>query len=93
MICRLQSPQPLPEATKHPLTVETLRDCGVVVDNSEPNRWRVEPGPIGALDVQVEPDLSNAAAFLAAALVSDGSVRVPEALVPFVGSEILAPAR
>ena len=32
---------------------------------------------VNALDVQVEPDLSNAAPFLAAALVTDGSVRVP----------------
>jgi len=48
-----------------------------VVDDSEVNTWRVEPSEVNALDVQVEPDLSNAAAFLAAALVSDGSVRVP----------------
>ena len=39
--------------------------------------WRVEPGPVGALDVQVEPDLSNAAPFLAAAAVTGGRVTVP----------------
>ena len=60
------------------MTVETLRDCGVVVDDSTPNRWRVEPGPIGALDVQVEPDLSNAGPFLAAALVCGGRVTVAD---------------
>ena len=59
------------------MTVEALRDAGVVVDDSEANTWRVEPSEINALDVQVEPDLSNAAPFLAAALVTDGSVRVP----------------
>ncbi|MBP6995367.1 MAG: 3-phosphoshikimate 1-carboxyvinyltransferase [Phycicoccus sp.] len=59
------------------MTVETLRDAGVVVDDSEPHTWRVEPSEIGALDVQVEPDLSGAAQFLAAALVTGGRVHVP----------------
>jgi 3-phosphoshikimate 1-carboxyvinyltransferase len=36
----------------------------------------VRPGPVAALDVTIEPDLSNAAAFLAAALVTGGRVRV-----------------
>src|SRR5690606_14293326 len=35
------------------------------------------PGPIAGRDVRVEPDLSNAAPFLAAALVAGGTVRVP----------------
>jgi 3-phosphoshikimate 1-carboxyvinyltransferase len=39
--------------------------------------WRVDPGPVGALDVQVEPDLSNAAPFVAAAVVTGGRVHVP----------------
>ncbi|GAB6901502.1 3-phosphoshikimate 1-carboxyvinyltransferase [Kineosporia succinea] len=59
------------------MTVEALRDVGVVVDDSEPDVWRVEPGRVGGLDVMVEPDLSNAAPFLAAALVAGGSVTVP----------------
>lgn len=59
------------------MTVETLRDAGAVVDDSEPDTWRVEPSEINALDVSVEPDLSNAGPFLAAALVSGGTVRVP----------------
>jgi 3-phosphoshikimate 1-carboxyvinyltransferase len=59
------------------MTVEVLRDCGVVVDDSEENTWRVEPSQIRALDVEVEPDLSNAAAFLAAAVVTGGTLRVP----------------
>jgi 3-phosphoshikimate 1-carboxyvinyltransferase len=59
------------------MTVEALRDVGVVVDDSTPDTWRVEPGQIGALDVQVEPDLSNAAPFLAAAAVTGGRVTVP----------------
>ena len=59
------------------MTVETLRDAGVVVDDGEVHTWRVEPSEINALDVQVEPDLSNAAQFLAAALVTGGRVHVP----------------
>ena len=59
------------------MTVETLRDAGVVVDDADPHTWRVEPSEVHALDVQVEPDLSNAAQFLAAALVTGGRVHVP----------------
>jgi 3-phosphoshikimate 1-carboxyvinyltransferase len=69
-----------PEVPSSPhvvMTVEALRDVGVVVDDSVPETWRVEPGRIGALDVQVEPDLSNAAPFLAAAAVTGGRVRIP----------------
>ncbi len=59
------------------MTVETLRDAGVVVDDADPHTWRVEPSEVGALDVQVEPDLSGAAPFLAAALVTGGRVHIP----------------
>ena len=58
------------------MTGETLRDAGAIVDDSAPLTWRVEPSEINALDVVIEPDLSNAAQFLAAALVTGGRVRV-----------------
>jgi 3-phosphoshikimate 1-carboxyvinyltransferase len=67
---------PIPSEPHVTMTVEALRDVGVVVDDSEPALWRVEPGRVGGLDVLVEPDLSNAAPFLAAAAVSGGQVRV-----------------
>jgi 3-phosphoshikimate 1-carboxyvinyltransferase len=67
----------LPSLPHIEMTVETLRDAGVVVEDADPHTWRVEPGEVGALDVQVEPDLSGAAPFLAAALVTGGTVRVP----------------
>ena len=67
---------PVPSEPHVTMTVEALRDVGVVVDDSEPDIWRVEPGRVGGLDVQVEPDLSNAAPFLAAAAISGGQVRV-----------------
>jgi 3-phosphoshikimate 1-carboxyvinyltransferase len=69
--------EPVPSEPHILMTVETLRDTGVVVDDSEPNTWRVEPSEVNGLDVVVEPDLSNAAPFLAAALVAGGSVHVP----------------
>ncbi|MDF2144177.1 3-phosphoshikimate 1-carboxyvinyltransferase [Knoellia sp. p5-6-4] len=68
---------PVPSEPHIEMTVETLRDAGAIVDDSEPDLWRVEPSEINALDVQVEPDLSNAAPFLAAALVTGGRVSVP----------------
>ncbi|MFW5472162.1 3-phosphoshikimate 1-carboxyvinyltransferase [Knoellia sp. CPCC 206450] len=68
---------PVPSQPHIEMTVEALRDVGADVDDGEPDTWRVEPGPLNPLDVQVEPDLSNAAPFLAAALVTRGRVRVP----------------
>jgi 3-phosphoshikimate 1-carboxyvinyltransferase len=68
---------PIPSQPHVAMTVEALRDVGVVVDDTAADTWRVEPGEIGALDVHVEPDLSNAAPFLAAAAVTGGRVVVP----------------
>jgi len=70
--------KPVPSEPHIAMTVETLRDAGVVVDDSEPNTWRVEPSEISPLDVLIEPDLSNAGPFVAAALVTGGRVRVPD---------------
>lgn len=70
--------KPVPSQPHIDMTIEALRDVGAVVDDSEPNRWSVAPGPLNALDVTVEPDLSNAGPFLAAALVSGGRVHVPD---------------
>ncbi|MCP2177497.1 3-phosphoshikimate 1-carboxyvinyltransferase [Williamsia maris] len=69
--------KPVPSQPHVEMTLDMLRTAGVVVDDSEPNTWRVAPGPIGAVDRQIEPDLSNAAAFLAAAAATGGSVSVP----------------
>ncbi|WP_344255809.1 3-phosphoshikimate 1-carboxyvinyltransferase [Terrabacter carboxydivorans] len=69
--------EPVPSEPHILMTVETLRDAGAIVDDSEPDTWRVEPSEINALDVSVEPDLSNAGPFVAAALVAGGTVRVP----------------
>jgi 3-phosphoshikimate 1-carboxyvinyltransferase len=57
------------------MTVTALREHGVEVDRTA-RGWRVTPGPIAARDRVIEPDLSNAAPFLAAALVTGGRVTV-----------------
>ncbi|MCC2308796.1 3-phosphoshikimate 1-carboxyvinyltransferase [Cellulomonas chengniuliangii] len=67
----------LPSLPHIEMTVALLRAAGVAVDDSTPAVWRVEPGAIAGRDVRVEPDLSNAAPFLCAALVVGGTVRVP----------------
>ena len=46
------------------------------MDDSQRNRWRVEPGPIAARHWDIEPDLSNSVPFLAAAAVTGGTVRI-----------------
>ena len=60
------------------MAVQMLRAAGVSVDDSEPERWRVEPGTIRAVTQTIEPDLSNAAPFLAAAMVTGGSVTIAD---------------
>jgi 3-phosphoshikimate 1-carboxyvinyltransferase len=74
----LHDGKPVPSLPHIEMTIEMLRAVGVAVDDSEPNRWRVEPGPIHARDWHIEPDLSNAAAFLAAAAVTGGTLTVPD---------------
>ncbi|GAA1398117.1 3-phosphoshikimate 1-carboxyvinyltransferase [Luteococcus peritonei] len=59
------------------MTLEMLRSRGVRADWSGPASWRVEPGGVRALDQRIEPDLTSASVFLAAAALSGGSVTVP----------------
>ena len=68
----------LPSQPHLDMTVAELRKRGVTVDDSIAGTWRVEPGPIAGVDATIEPDLSNAGAFIAAALVTGGSVRLAE---------------
>jgi 3-phosphoshikimate 1-carboxyvinyltransferase len=68
--------KPVPSLPHIEMTVDQLRLHGVEVDDSAPNRWRVLPGPVHAVDVPIEPDLSNAAPFVAAGLVTAGQVTI-----------------
>lgn len=57
------------------LTVDMLRERGAQVAQGS-SSWRVAPGPLAARDEQVEPDIMNAAVFLAAAALTGGTVTV-----------------
>jgi 3-phosphoshikimate 1-carboxyvinyltransferase len=67
---------PVPSLPHIRMTVEMLRSAGATVDDETPSRWRVASGPLVGRDIDVEPDLSNAAPFLAAALLTGGEVSV-----------------
>ncbi|MEO7722425.1 MAG: 3-phosphoshikimate 1-carboxyvinyltransferase [Pseudolysinimonas sp.] len=66
----------LPSLPHIEMTIATLAARGVVVESPSPGVWRVPATPIIARDVAIETDLSNAAPFLAAALVAGGTVTV-----------------
>ena len=71
----------LPSMPHIEMTVEMLRRADVAVttpaDSRKAQTWTVAPGPIRAVDWEIEPDLSNATPFLAAAAVTGGEVSVP----------------
>ncbi|HEY0165487.1 MAG TPA: 3-phosphoshikimate 1-carboxyvinyltransferase [Jatrophihabitans sp.] len=67
----------LPSLPHIEMTVTALRGAGASIDTDVANRWLVAPGTLDLADQVIEPDLSNAAPFLAAALVAGGSVTVP----------------
>ena len=78
----------MPSAPHLAMTLQMLRAAGADVETgsrlrsetghgaSVPDIWRVHPGVLSPGTVTVEPDLSNAGAFLAAALVTAGTVTV-----------------
>jgi 3-phosphoshikimate 1-carboxyvinyltransferase len=75
---------PVPSAPHIAMTVRMLRAAGADVaelgsgrPGIRPDTWRVWPGRLDLGSVTVEPDLSNAGPFLAAALVTGGTITVP----------------
>jgi 3-phosphoshikimate 1-carboxyvinyltransferase len=66
----------LPSMPHIEMTIAALAHRDVVVESPEPGVWVVPPGPISAKGVMIEPDLSNAAPFLAAALIAGGTVTI-----------------
>lgn len=66
----------LPSQPHIDMTIEALGHRGVRVERPAPNEWVVAAGGVRAKDTAIEPDLSNAAPFLAAAMVSGGSVSI-----------------
>jgi len=69
--------KPVPSLPHIDMTVHCLRSVGARVDDSEANTWHVAPGPVAPWDRPIEPDLSNATVFLAAAAVTGGRVTIP----------------
>ena len=67
----------LPSLPHIEMTLQCLRERGVAVSEPETCVWRVEPGSIAGGTKAIEPDLSNAGPFLAAAMVTGGSVTIP----------------
>lgn len=66
----------LPSVPHIDMTIESLAHRGVHVERPAAGEWVVPAGPVRAKDVAIEPDLSNAAPFLAAAMIAGGSVGV-----------------
>ena len=66
----------LPSQPHIDMTIESLAHRGVHVERPAPGEWIVPAGPIRAKDIAIEPDLSNAAPFLAAAMIAGGTVTV-----------------
>jgi 3-phosphoshikimate 1-carboxyvinyltransferase len=65
---------PVPSAPHLRMTTHMLRAAGAVVDESVPHVWVVEPGPMRGRTWTIEPDLSGALPFFAAAMVTGGEV-------------------
>ncbi|MFC7527791.1 3-phosphoshikimate 1-carboxyvinyltransferase [Actinoplanes sp. GCM10030250] len=73
LVLRHEGP-PVPSAPHLRMTTHMLRAAGAVVDESVPDVWTVEPGSLHGRTWTIEPDLSGAVPFFAAAMVTGGSV-------------------
>jgi 3-phosphoshikimate 1-carboxyvinyltransferase len=66
----------LPSMPHIDMTIDTLAKRGVPVTRVSSTSWHIEPGEISGRTVEIEPDLSNAGPFMAAALVAGGTVTI-----------------
>jgi 3-phosphoshikimate 1-carboxyvinyltransferase len=67
----------LPSLPHIEMTLKCLQDRGVDAKALSPTKWRVEPGEISGGVIVIEPDLSNAGPFLAAAMVTGSTIKIP----------------
>ena len=67
----------LPSLPHIDMTIESLSRRGIRIERPGHGEWLVEAGVPRAKDIVIEPDLSNAAPFLAAAMITGGEVTVP----------------
>ncbi len=68
----------LPSKPHIEMTIAMLAQYGAVVDTSIANQWSVKPAQLSGVDLVIEPDLSNAAVFMAAPLVCGGEVVIKD---------------
>jgi 3-phosphoshikimate 1-carboxyvinyltransferase len=66
----------LPSMPHIDMTIDTLAKRGVKVSKLSETSWQIKPGEISGRTVEIEPDLSNAGPFMAAALVAGGQVTI-----------------
>lgn len=67
----------LPSLPHIDMTIESLSRRGIRIERPGHAEWLVEAGVPRAKDIAIEPDLSNAAPFLAAAMITGGEVSIP----------------
>ena len=67
---------PIPSTPHVVMTIRMLTDLGIPATGGA-DRWTVSPADVQGFDLAIEPDLSTAAAYLAAAVVTGGRVHVP----------------
>ena len=65
----------LPSLPHIEMTIQMLKQFGAVVEVDK-NIWSVKSGSLTGQDLTIEPDLSNAAPFMAAAMICGGSVEI-----------------
>jgi len=65
----------LPSMPHIEMTIQMLRQFGATVEVGQ-NSWTVRAGDLLGQDLTIEPDLSNAAPFMAAAMICGGSVEI-----------------
>jgi 3-phosphoshikimate 1-carboxyvinyltransferase len=70
-------PAVLPSRPHVEMTLAALATFGANGAETSPYAWTIQPGGLTGKTIQVEPDLSNAAPFLAAAVVAGGTIRIP----------------
>lgn len=73
----VHSGERLPSVPHIDMTIETLARRGIQVEHPTANEWVVPAGSLRGRDAAIEPDLSNAAPFLAAAMLTEGAVTIP----------------
>ena len=68
----------LPSMPHIEMTVQMLREVGVTVEVTDGVEWHVEPTVMQGREITIEPDLSNAAPFMGAAMICGGSVTITD---------------